>query len=101
MGLTWYNDSTANSGRIDSAALARLLKARDWSALRDQVRSLLEPLGVDDFLLRMDKGSCPATSGSHLFGSVPYLVGWRVGGDIGPEHKGAFLIAYRHGEGPI
>lgn len=71
MGLTWYNDSTANSGRIDSAALARLLKARDWSALRDQVRSLLEPLGVDDFLLRMDKGSCPATSGSHLFGSVP------------------------------
>ena len=73
MSFTWCTDSIENNARtrLDSASLALLLKAADWDGLRMKLRSLLAMLEVDDFLLRMDRGSCQATSGSHLFGSVP------------------------------
>jgi DNA-binding CsgD family transcriptional regulator len=72
MGESPSNDAPGGTGaRLDSRALARLLDATDWNSLRIAVQELLAALDVDDFLLRMDRGSCPATGGSHLFGSVP------------------------------
>ena len=73
MGFNWSmeNADSAAATRLDSAALAALLKAGDWDSLRRRAQTLLETMGVDDFLLRLDRGSCPATSGSHLFGSMP------------------------------
>ncbi len=56
---------------MNSEAVAGLLAATDWGDLRQRVRQLLADMEVDDFLLRLDRGACPATSGSHLFGSVP------------------------------
>lgn len=73
MGFNWSmeNADKWQGMRLESAALAALLKAGDWDSLRSRARGLLDALGVDDFLLRLDRGSCAATSGSHLFGSVP------------------------------
>lgn len=73
MSVTWCRDFIDHNeaARLDSGALAGLLEAPDWNSLRQRVQVLLAALGVDDFLLRMDRGSCPATGGSHLFGSVP------------------------------
>lgn len=73
MGVTWCKEfaDSDDIARLDSGALAGLLDAQDWDDLRQRVQDLLAALDVDDFLLRMDRGACPATSGSRLFGSVP------------------------------
>jgi len=73
VSFTWSKESAGNNAntRLDSILLGVLLKAGDWEALRFKVRDLLASLAVDDFLLRLDRGNCQASSGSHLFGSVP------------------------------
>lgn len=59
------------NARPSSDALLAVLKAPDWDSLRLAAQALLTPLGVGDFMLKMDIGTANETMTCHYFGSLP------------------------------